>query len=73
LDELEKMKTDLAAKDGDIKVAVTIQDKAVEEMKHLIGQIKGARASVVIEFQPSEVFEDNNTQYFLSGFKTFRM
>ncbi len=73
MDKLEKMKTDVAAKDGDIKVAVNTRDKAVEEMKYLISQIKGARASVVIEFQPSEVFEDNNTQYFLSGFETFRM
>lgn len=37
MDKLEKMKTDLATKDGDIKVAVNTRDKAVEEIKYLIG------------------------------------
>ncbi len=50
LEELEKVKVDLAAKDGDIKAAVKAQDGAIKEMKHLMGQIEGARAAAVSEY-----------------------
>lgn len=72
LEELEKAKFDLSAKDGDIKAAVDTRDGAVKEMKHLMGQIKGAKAAAVSEYQASKAFEDNNLQFFYSGFKAFR-
>lgn len=50
LEELEKVKVDLAAKDGDIKATVEAQDGAMKEMKHLMGQIEGARAAAVSEY-----------------------
>ena len=50
LEELEKVKVDLAAKDGDIKATVEAQDGAMKEMKHLMGQIEGARAVAVSEY-----------------------
>ena len=50
LEELEKAKVDLSTKDGDIKVVVEPRDGAVKEMKHLMGQIEGARAAAVSEY-----------------------
>ena len=69
---MEKAKFDLSAKDGDIKAAVDTRDGVVKEMKHLMGQIKGAKAAAVSEYQASKAFEDNNLQFFYSGFKAFR-
>ena len=70
--EAEKLRTELKARDGDVKVAVDAKDKAVADLKHLIGQIEGAKEAAVSEFQASEAFEDINTRYFLSGFEAFR-
>ena len=70
--ELEKVNTELKARDGDVKVAVEAKDKAVADLQHLVGQIKGAKAAAVLEFRASEAFEDLNTRYFLSGFEAFR-
>lgn len=72
LEELEKAKVDLSTKDGDIKAVVEPRDGAVKEMKHLMGQIEGARVAAVSEYQSSEVFEDNNLRFFYSGFEAFR-
>ena len=70
--ELEKVKAELKVRDGDVKVAVEAKDKAVADLQHLVGQIKGAKAAAVLEFRASEAFEDLNTCYFLSGFEAFR-
>ena len=72
LTEAEKLRTELKARDGDVKVAVDAKDKAVADLKHLIGQIEGAKEAAVSEFRASEAFEDINTRYFLSGFEAFR-
>ena len=72
LDEVEKLKKDLKARDEDVKVAVEAKDKAVADFKHLIGQIEGAKEAAVSKFRASETFEDINTRYFLSGFEAFR-
>uniref|UniRef100_A0A2N9EZW6 Transposase (putative) gypsy type domain-containing protein n=1 Tax=Fagus sylvatica TaxID=28930 RepID=A0A2N9EZW6_FAGSY len=71
-EELEKAKVDLSTKDGDIKAVMEAQDGTVKEMKHLMGQIEGARAAAVSEYQSFEVFEDNNLRFFYSGFEAFR-
>jgi hypothetical protein len=68
LDEAEKLKKDLKARDEDVKAAV----EAVADFKHLVGQIEGAKEAAVSEFRASEAFEDINTCYFLSGFEAFR-
>uniref|UniRef100_A0A2N9HG80 Uncharacterized protein n=1 Tax=Fagus sylvatica TaxID=28930 RepID=A0A2N9HG80_FAGSY len=70
--ELQKVKAELKARDGDVKVAVEAKDKAVPDLQHLVGQIKGAKVAAVLEFRASEAFEDLNTRYFLSGFEAFR-
>ena len=67
-----KVKTELATRDGDIKASVDARDKVVVELKQLVGQIEGAKASAVSEYQASEAFDDNNTRYFLWGFETFQ-
>ena len=72
LDEAEKLKKDLKARDEDVKAAVEDKDKAVADFKHLVGQIEGAKEAAVSEFRASETFEDINTRYFLSGFEAFR-
>ena len=72
LTEAEKLRTELKARDGDVKVAVDAKDKAVADLKHLVGQIEGAKEAAVSEFRASEAFEDINTRYFLSGFEAFR-
>ncbi len=55
-EELEKAKVDLSTKDGDIKAVMEAQDGTVKEMKHLMGQIEGARVAAMSEYQSSEVF-----------------
>uniref|UniRef100_A0A2N9JA57 Uncharacterized protein n=1 Tax=Fagus sylvatica TaxID=28930 RepID=A0A2N9JA57_FAGSY len=72
LAEAEKLKKELKARDDDVKVAVDAKDKAVADLKHLVGQIEGAKEAAVSEFRASEAFEDINTRYFLSGFEAFR-
>lgn len=72
LAEVEKLKKELKARGDDVKVAVDAKDKAVADLKHLIGQIEGAKEAAVSEFRASEVFEDINTRYFVYGFKAFR-
>ncbi len=72
LAELEKAKADLLTNDKDVKAAVDACDEAVKEMKHLMGQVEGARAAAVSDYQASESFEDNNLQCFYSGFEAFR-
>ena len=72
LDEAEKLKKDLQARDEDVKAAVEAKDKAIADFKHLVGQIEGAKEAAVSESRASEAFEDINTRYFLSGFEAFR-
>ena len=35
--ELEKVKVELKARDGDVKVAMEAKDKAVADLQHLVG------------------------------------
>uniref|UniRef100_A0A2N9GGF3 Uncharacterized protein n=1 Tax=Fagus sylvatica TaxID=28930 RepID=A0A2N9GGF3_FAGSY len=72
LDEAAKVKEELKARDKDVEVAVAAKDKAVADLQHLVGQVEGSKAVVVLEFRASEAFEDINTHYFLSGFEAFR-
>ena len=72
LDEAERVKAELKARDKDVKVAVVTKDKAVADLQHLVGQVEGSKAATVSEFRASEAFEDINTRYFLSGFEAFR-
>jgi hypothetical protein len=72
LDEAERVKRELKVRDKDVEVAVTVKDKAVAELQHLVGQVEGSKAAAVSEFRASEAFKDNNTRYFLSGFEDFR-
>lgn len=69
--ELEKLRAELVARDGDVKVAVEAKDKVVVDLQHLIGQIEGAKVAAVSQYRAFEAFDDNNTRYFLSGFETF--
>jgi predicted nucleic acid-binding Zn-ribbon protein len=72
LDEADKLKKELKAKDDDIKAVSDAKDKAVADFKHLVSQIEGAKGAAVSEFRSSEAFEDTVTRYFLSGFEAFR-
>uniref|UniRef100_A0A2N9HNJ5 Transposase (putative) gypsy type domain-containing protein n=1 Tax=Fagus sylvatica TaxID=28930 RepID=A0A2N9HNJ5_FAGSY len=72
LDEADKLKKELKVRDDDIKAAVDAKDKAVAELKHLVGQIEGAKEAAVSEFRSSDAFEDIVTRYFFSGFEAFR-
>ena len=72
LDEADKLRKELKVRDDDIKAAVEAKDKAVAELKHLVGQIEGAKEAAVSEFRLSDAFEDIVTRYFLSGFEAFR-
>uniref|UniRef100_A0A2N9HHF3 Aminotransferase-like plant mobile domain-containing protein n=1 Tax=Fagus sylvatica TaxID=28930 RepID=A0A2N9HHF3_FAGSY len=65
LNDAEKLKKELKARDDDVKAAVDAKDKAVADLKHLVGQIEGAKEAAVSEFRASEAFEDINTRYFL--------
>jgi hypothetical protein len=69
---LEAVKVDLIAKEGDAKAAVEACDEAQKELKHLMGQVEGARTAAVSDYKASEAFEDNNLQCFISGFEAFR-
>lgn len=70
--ELEKVKAELKAREGDVKVAVDAKDKAVADLQHLVDQIEGAKAAAMSEFRSSEAFEHVNTRYYLAGFEAFR-
>ena len=70
--ELEKAKKELKVRDDNIKMVVEAKDKAVADLQHLLGQIKGTKAAAVSEFRAFEAFDDINTRYFLSGFKASR-
>ena len=72
LDKAEKLKKELKARDDDVKATVDAKDKAVADLKHLVGQIEGAKEAAMSEFRSSEAFEDIVTRYFLSGFEAFR-
>ena len=72
LDEVEKMKEELKARDKDVEVAVAAKNKAVADLQHLVGQVEGSKATAVSEFRAFEAFEDINTRYFLSGFEAFK-
>uniref|UniRef100_A0A2N9H8F7 Uncharacterized protein n=1 Tax=Fagus sylvatica TaxID=28930 RepID=A0A2N9H8F7_FAGSY len=50
LAELDAAKADLLAKDKDVKATVDARDEAVKEMKHLMGQVEGARAVAVSDY-----------------------
>ena len=69
---VEAVKVDLIAKEGDAKAAVEACDEAQKELKHLMGQVEGARTVAVSDYKASEAFEDNNLQCFISGFEAFR-
>ena len=69
---MEAAKVKLLAKDRDLKAAMDAHDKAQKELKHLMGQVEGARAVAVSNYKASEAFKDNNLQCFYSGFKAFR-
>ena len=70
--EVEKVKSELKARDVDVKVVVEARDKVVADLQHLVGQIEGAKGATISEFRAFEAFDDINTRYFLSGFETFR-
>uniref|UniRef100_A0A2N9HJ45 Uncharacterized protein n=1 Tax=Fagus sylvatica TaxID=28930 RepID=A0A2N9HJ45_FAGSY len=70
--EVEAVKVDLIAKEDDVKAAVEARDKAVKEMKHLMGQVEGARAAAMSDYKAFKAFEENNLQCFYSGFEAFR-
>jgi hypothetical protein len=72
LDEVEKMKVELKARDKDVKVAVAAKDKAIVDLQHLVGQVEGSKATAVSDFRAFEAFKDINTCYFLSGFEAFK-
>ena len=47
LSAMEAVKAELLAKEGDMKAAVDARDEVVKEMKHLMGQMEGARAAAM--------------------------
>uniref|UniRef100_A0A2N9GMW2 Uncharacterized protein n=1 Tax=Fagus sylvatica TaxID=28930 RepID=A0A2N9GMW2_FAGSY len=69
---VDSVKVDLAAREGDAKAAIDARDAAQKELKHLMGQVEGARAAAVSDYKASEAFEENNLQCFFSGFEAFR-
>ena len=69
---VDSVKVDLAARVGDAKASIDTRDQAQKELKHLIGQVEGARAAAVSDYKASEAFEDNNLQCFFSRFEAFR-
>ncbi len=69
---VDSVKADLAAREGDANAAIDARDEAQKELKHLMGQVEGARAAAVLDYKASEAFEENNLQCFLSGFEVFR-
>ena len=66
------VKADLTAREGDAKAAIDARDEAQKELKHLMGQVEGARVVAVSDYKASEVFEENNLHCFISGFEAFR-
>ncbi len=72
LGAMEAVKAELLAKEGDVKAAVDARDEVVKEMKHLMGQMEGARAAAMSDYKASEAFTDNNLQCFYSYFEAFR-
>ena len=66
------VKADLTAREGDAKAAIDARDEAQKELKHLMGQVEGARAAAVSDYKASEAFEENNLHFFISGFEAFR-
>ena len=61
---VDLVKADLIAREGDAKAAIDARDEAQKQMKHLMGQVEGDKAS--------EAFEENNLHCFISGFEPFR-
>ena len=72
LNEVEKMKEELKARDKDVEVAVAAKDKAVADLQHLVGQVERSKEAAVSEFRASEAFKDINTRYFLFSFEAFK-
>ena len=69
---VDSVKADLTAREGDAKTAIDARDAAQKELKHLMGQVEGARAAAMSDYKASEAFEENNLQCYLSGFEAFR-
>ena len=72
LNEVEKMKEELKARDKDVEVAVAAKDKAVADLQHLVGQVERSKEAAMSEFRASEAFKDINTRYFLFSFEAFK-
>ena len=72
MDEAERVKVELKARDKDVEVAVAAKEKAVANLQHLVDQVEGSKAAAMSEFRASEAFKDINMHYFLSGFEAFR-
>ena len=72
LNEVEKMKEELKARDKDVEVAVAAKDKAVADLQHLVEQVERSKEAAVSEFRASEAFKDINTRYFLFSFEAFK-
>uniref|UniRef100_A0A2N9H9N2 Uncharacterized protein n=1 Tax=Fagus sylvatica TaxID=28930 RepID=A0A2N9H9N2_FAGSY len=75
-DEVEMKNTKKAVLEltSDRKEALVELEKVKKELKAGDDDVKieGAKAAAVSEFRASEVFEDINMRYFLSGFEAFR-
>uniref|UniRef100_A0A2N9ERB2 Uncharacterized protein n=1 Tax=Fagus sylvatica TaxID=28930 RepID=A0A2N9ERB2_FAGSY len=69
---VDSVKADLTAREGDAKTAIDARDAAQKELKHLMGQVEGARAAAVSDYKASEAFEENNLQCYLSGIEAFK-
>uniref|UniRef100_A0A2N9FV71 Uncharacterized protein n=1 Tax=Fagus sylvatica TaxID=28930 RepID=A0A2N9FV71_FAGSY len=69
---VDSVKVDLATREGDAKAAIDARDAAQKDLKHLMGQVEGARVAAVSDYKSSEAFEENNLQCFFSGFEAFR-
>jgi hypothetical protein len=70
--ELALLKVDMAARDADLKKALDKNKWVADQMKMLTNQMEMIKISAVEEFKLSEAYDDNNTKYFLAGFKLLR-
>ena len=71
-DELTRVGIESSMKEKELRRMTKSYRKALDQLKTLSEQMETAGARAVEEYKSSDACDDNNTKYFLTGFKLFR-
>ena len=71
-DELTRAGIESSVKEKELRRMTESYRKALDQLKTLSEQMETVGARAVEEYKSSDACDDNNTKYFLTGFKLFR-